>query len=477
MGLFYKKLLTVFVVGQNQLTIAQGSNTKLDSCISTPIDWADEKKSAEQLSKFLVPAIRRQIGELCLVLPRSIFFTRFIHLPSVDPQEIHKMVSLQINQLLPYVPEQAVWDFVVCAERNSGTDVLVLAAQRQTLMKYLQIFSSAGCFPTVVTASSFALAALSSIVFSTGNTALFLADESSSEICFCDRAKFYSSRAISYGTKDFSNDQAQDFWVQIRLTFEAQRKGFSQYGVACGLYFLPSPDYFPPGFSEQLAKVSGIAWEEASIETCKKKIGQAYLSNQKVLSSDMLMAVSVLSRGIKNLGNFLPKNFKDRHNITARRRDAIVIMVLFLASVLSLTLAVSSPIIKKIQQINSLDEQLTKIRKPFLKLRKQKEIQSVIAQRLEKQFSPLGLVEELYRIVPDGVVFLKIQVSEENKVDLQGQALESSTVNDLQEKMTASNLFNDLRLEHTFRKPGPMGEVMHFSISANFLSTAPAKRE
>lgn len=470
MSVFNKKLLTVFFVSHNQLTVVQGSSTKLDFSAGAPIDWTDEQKARETLANLVPSAERRRIGELCLILPRAIFFTKLITLPSVDEQEIRKMVSLQINGLLPYAPEQAVWDFVVSGQRNASSDILILAVARQTLMKYLRILSSAGFFPTVVTVSSYALAELWANVDPTGHKVLFFSDENSTEICFCSEGKFYFSRSIAYGTSDFSTDKIADFWSSLRLTFEAQRKSFSQYGVPAGLYLKRSSDDFDKTFVDQLIKVSGFSWEDLSVEAFKRKSGPFYLPQQKVLSVDTVLVLAFLEKGFKHVCNFLPKDFKDKHNLKAGRQSVIVFICLFLMSVLSVTLALGAPIVKKMQHIKSLDEQLKRIERPFLKLRKEQELLASLKNDLAQRVSLLDLVQELYAVAPSGVAFTRIRLSEQNKLDLEGQAFVSSAVNDLQEKMTGSFLFSDVNIEHTVRRSGPLGEVVRFEITSKIKS-------
>ncbi len=466
MRVLNKQLLTVFLVGQSQLTVVQGSNTKVDFSTSVSIDWADEQKAFASLQALILPSVRRQIGELCLVLPREMFFTKIISLPSVDEQEIRKMVSLQIGQLLPYVPQQAVWDIVVCGQRNLVSDVLILAVARQAVMKYLRILSLAGFSPTVVTLSSYALAGLLARVDSTGHKAFFFADENSTEICFCTEGKFYSSRSIAYGTKDFISGNLLGFWNSLRLTFDTQRKNFSQYGPVSGFYLRRSFDDFSPGFLEQLAKVSGISWEDILSQELKKKMGAFYSPNQKDFSADVMIALPVLQQDLKNVCNFLPKDFKDKHSLKAGRQSVIVFVCFFLMSVLSLTLALAAPIFKKAQHIKSLDEQIKRIESPFLKLRKEQEILASLKSDLARRVSLLDLVQELYAVAPSGVAFTRIRLSEQNKLDLEGQAFISSAVNDLQEKMTGSFLFSDVNIEHTVRRSGPLGEVVRFEITS-----------
>ncbi len=461
-----KKLITVISVGQSQVTVAQGSGFKLDFFARAQLDWSDEKETRDALLALIPLKRRRHMRELCVVLPRAMFFTKLIHLPSVDEQEIRKMAALQIGQLLPYAQEQSVWDCIVCGQTDLVSDVLIVAAQREAVMKYLRIFLSVGLSPTVVTLSSYALANFLDMGDSAEHRVLFLLDENSTEICFCLNGRFYSSRGIIYGAKDFTDGNSDDFWAQVRLTFASQRKSFPQYAAPAGLYLTRFRDNLPSGFLERLAEESGIAWDDFSIDDFKKKLNTFSFPNQQSVDVDVLMVLAILRQNIKNISNFLPKDFRDRHSVKAGRRNAILLIFLILMSVLTMTLSVGAPVVKKTQQLQLLNEELERVKNPFLQLRKEQELWTAVRGSLQKHVAPLSLIQELYRIIPQGISFSKIRIGSQNEFQLEGQALQSSAVNELQEKMMAGSLLRDVRLEHTVRRTSSQGEVIWFVISA-----------
>ncbi len=472
-----KKLLTVLSVGHGNLTVVQGTGTRLDFCSQTTIDWDNEQKAREAVLALLPLPQRRQIGELCLVLPRVMFFTKLIHLPSTDEQELKKMANLQISQHLPYAPEQAVWDLVICGRRGMASDVLIMALQREAVMKYLRVLSGAGLFPTIVTVSSWALAGLLNTMDPSAHLVLFFPDEVSTEICFGIEGRFYFSRGIVYGLKDFKKDDLDDFFSQTRLTFAAQRKGFSQYAAPTGFYLTCLANGFSPEFLEQLTKESGIAWKELLVEDFRKKLGIFSFSKGQNVTVDAVAVIPFLRSGFKNLSNFLPKDFKERQNVKAGRKTRIALFLLVIGSLLSVTLAICAPAIKKFQQKKRLDEELKRVESPFLKLRKEEELWVAIRRELDKRISPLSFIEELYNSLPPGIVFSRIRISEQNELNIEGQALQSSAVNDFQEKMIAASLFHDVRLEHRVRLTTPYGEVSQFEITAKLQKPALSKGE
>ncbi|MCB9757585.1 MAG: PilN domain-containing protein [Candidatus Omnitrophica bacterium] len=461
-----KKLITVISVGPSRVTVAQGSGLKLDFFAGADVVWSDEQKSRDALLTLMPLKRRRHVRELCVVLPRAMFFTKLIHLPSVDEQEIRKMAALQIGQLLPYAQEQAVWDCIVCGQTDLVSDVLIVAAQREAVMKYLRVLLSAGLSPTFVTLSSQVLANLLGTGDLTDHRVLFFLDERSTEICFCLNGRFYSSRGIIYGAKDLTDGNFTDFWAQVRLTFASQRKNFPQYAAPSGLCLTRFMDNLPSGFLEHLIQESGIAWDYFSFDDFKKKLGAFSLSSQQIVDVDVLMVLAILRQNIRNMNNFLPKDFRDRHSVKAGRKNAMVLIFFILMSVLTMTLSVGAPVVKKTQQLQLLNEELERVKNPFLQLRKEQELWTAVKSSLQKHAAPLSVIQELYRIIPQGISFSKIRIGSQNEFQLEGQALQSAAVNELQEKMMAGRLLRDVRLDHTVRRASSQGEVIWFVISA-----------
>lgn len=143
-----------------------------------------------------------------------------------------------------------------------------------------------------------------------------------------------------------------------------------------------------------------------------------------------------------------------------------------------MTLSVGAPVVRKTQQLQLLNEELERVKNPFLQLRKEQELWTAVKGAcLQKHVAPLSLIQELYRIIPQGISFSKIRIGSQNEFQLEGQALQSSAVNELQEKMMAGSLLRDVRLEHTVRRTSPQGEVIWFVISAKVRDIAGDKGE
>lgn len=476
MALWKQKIATVLLVSGERLTVVQGHEARVEFFNSAEVNWSHEQKAREDLAKLIPSARRKQIRDLCLVLPRLMFFSKQVRLPSVDADELRKMAALQISQHLPYPAEQAAWDIVIGQPRGSSTEVLILAIQLESVMKYLRSLSVAGLAPTHVTISSNAAAALLGSLDMTSQKVLFLPEDNYSEFCFCTSDNnFCSSRGIVYGEKDFGTEKVKDFFIQVRLTFEAHRKNFPQNTVAAGYYLKGFIQGVPQDFWETLNQESGILWKELPVDNLLKIFAAVRAPGKPTITADMLVGLAFLRRGFNRICNFLPREYKARNTVRALRQNMAAISFSVLGVILSMTLAVSAPVIKKWDYARRLDNELKLVENPFLKLRKERALWSAMTRGLEARVSPLRFVEELYRSAPQGIAFSRIQVRAFNELELEGQAFQSSTVNDLQEKLIASSLFRDVRLERTIRRPGPMGEVVQFTISAKLQNTQTTK--
>jgi hypothetical protein len=73
------------------------------------------------------------------------------------PDEIDGVISNQLPEYLPMKVEQTYYDYQIMKSDNYGTTVLVVAMKRNVLNGYIDILSSAGIYPEIITISPVAL--------------------------------------------------------------------------------------------------------------------------------------------------------------------------------------------------------------------------------------------------------------------------------------------------------------------------------
>lgn len=465
-------MTTVLLAGPNDLTVIRGNAQRLDVCVRGPVNWPDSQNAGRMLSEVLPASQRKAMGDIWLVLPRSIFFSKMVYFPTIDEQEIKKMAALQISQHLPYDEEQAVWDIVVCQRRGNSSDVMILAIQREKIMTYLKVLETQGLTPSVITVSSCVLAALSAVQNPDGPMALLVPGEQSTEICFCAAGKFYYSRSMAFGTKDF-HGRTEDMATQVRLTFEAHHKNFFVDGAFDGLCLFDATESVPPAVLEP----SGIVWKNFEPESFRKKFGIFSISKNVSVLPEAWAGIAAIRKGTAEFCNFLPADHRERHKVMAGKKNLIVFSCLVIGVLLSLTFAYGAPIIKKNQYVRSLKDQLRMVQSPFLKARNEKALWIALERRMNEHLPALELIDGLYQVLQPGISFSRIRVSGQNDLSLEGLALQSSLINDFQEKMISANVFRDVHLEHSVRRTGINGEVIQFVITSKLRAPSTEKSE
>jgi len=89
-------------------------------------------------------------------LPRRLVTMRSVSMPAVEEEELKGIVDYEVERHIPFPLEEAHYDFQLL-EKNAGTaTVLVAAARKDEIGKYLALLQEAGIKPTALGISTFA---------------------------------------------------------------------------------------------------------------------------------------------------------------------------------------------------------------------------------------------------------------------------------------------------------------------------------
>lgn len=115
-------------------------------------DKANDDKELEALAEILKKtAVQVSITskEVNLALPESIVFTRLIKFPLLSEEEIASAVKWEAEQYIPIPLAEAVVQYLVLErnEQTSSTSVLLIAAPKNIVEKYVKVIRLAGLTP------------------------------------------------------------------------------------------------------------------------------------------------------------------------------------------------------------------------------------------------------------------------------------------------------------------------------------------
>jgi type IV pilus assembly protein PilM len=217
---------------------------------------ADPAAEASRIAQIKL-VIREMLGELKLkggrvnysIAAQSVF-TRFVKLPTVDPDKIDQIVQFEAQQNVPFPIEEVVWDYQLVAGKDENKIEVVLVAIKADLLDELNgAVEEAGLLTGVVDVAPMALynAFRYNYADAVGCTLLIDIGARTTNLIFVEPNKVFS-RSIPIGGTTFTANITREFNEPFGAAEERKRNdGFVSLG---GAYAEPS--------DPEIARVSKI---------------------------------------------------------------------------------------------------------------------------------------------------------------------------------------------------------------------------
>ena len=129
------------------------------------LDWGIEELPAEQEARNqalkeklagLLARLPKRPPLVTIGLPRSLVTMRSVSMPAVGEEELKGILDYQVERHIPFPPEEAQYDFQVLEKDAEKATVLLAAARKDEISKYLGLLEEAGIKPTALGVSTFA---------------------------------------------------------------------------------------------------------------------------------------------------------------------------------------------------------------------------------------------------------------------------------------------------------------------------------
>ena len=166
---FAKKPLIGIDLGRHTIKIlrlGQKQNELLDfgTYIMPPETWIDEGKRDEYALTAL-STLKEQLKikqkEVAISLPAKHVITKKIELPLMKKDELDKAILVEAEQYIPYNLDEVNLSYQIISEdekEKKKMEVLIAAAKKEIVEKYVAILTEAGFTPYVLDVENFALA-------------------------------------------------------------------------------------------------------------------------------------------------------------------------------------------------------------------------------------------------------------------------------------------------------------------------------
>lgn len=219
------KLIELGVTGAAHTLLAAGSIPTPPKALSSAIE-ADHKAVAAAVLQ-LIRETGAKADDVVIALPESQVFTRVIEVPALSARELSSAISWEAEQYIPLPLDQVNLDYSILRDaKETGTDkmdVLLVAAPKTLLEKYLTIIEMAELVPAAAETEIIATArALSrSVTAVKGGVLLVSLGAQTTDLAILRGGVLAFTRSIAAGGEalsralvsglDFTANQAEEF--------------------------------------------------------------------------------------------------------------------------------------------------------------------------------------------------------------------------------------------------------------------------
>ena len=380
-----------------------------------------------------------------LAIPRHQASVRYLKLPSVDIQEIKKITELKLDKLLPYKPEELVFDVAITEKTSDGyAQVMVVAVPKEVISKQLALLKEAGIVPDAIEISTVSL--YNQFIErnkSDLNHLLVHFEDDAIDILVINARKL----AMSRGVKLEYPAQKDAILKTIIQTCDTQKAG---------------------GTKIDSIIVSGRG---VDLENVAQSLHQA-LGYDITIDKDICVTKGLVVKSKDALRiDLLPHESKVQK--TAAKKQKALLYVIALC-VLNLAL-ISNILFFKIREretylyllkseIKKLEQQASSVQTKLIKTQ-------VVNGRSESVKRVLGLLSELYRVAPEGLYLTSLDITGKtgkNDITLTGQAGDSETVLKFTSLLKNSRLFAKADVNYITKNPSTAKAVVDFKIRAQY---------
>jgi len=383
---------------------------------------------------------------LVLGIPRTQVSIKFLEFPATDDREIRQMVEYEFNNLFPYKQEELVFDYSVIHKNPEGySEVMLVAAQKEIIVKQLSLLKEAGLVPDRINLSTVSLYNQFSKLAKEGENYLLVhCDDNFAELVHISGQRVNFSRGVA-----FSYQESNENLIQV-IEFTAtilKDKGFS--------------------IDQIILCAEGLNLESFALKLEEKSGYKVRIDNTLGVTNGFLA---------KNNGetlkiNLLPQEFKIQKAKKDRRRAFIYFAALAL---LNLSLAANLIFLKmreKEEYLYLLNSEIKKIDTQASALERKMVKTQIIQSYLNSGRMKLALLSELYRLAPDGLYLTSLDISGQKSkgtMILTGQAKDSETVLRFGNTLKNSALITKTDVTYITKKKTALEQMVDFEIRSNF---------
>ena len=417
--------------------------------------------------------------EVVVVVPRRVVFMKYLDLPASDPEELRRMIGLQIGRQVPYPRERVVFDFVTMKGASGGgyTRVLVAAVNRDYVDQTLQALRAKGLQAHQILVRSFCLLKWYQAVYpqAGGETALIFDSRSGwGEASFVADGQLLLSRHLCW-PDGRSAAGIENLRSALDLTRAAFQKRYPDLKLDRVVLLSDHPDAGPlqnalqPHFSCPVESgtltparaVLPFAWPGGG-----RGAGQADPARRMAFAA-ALGAVAAAGTGL--LPNLIPAEVLDRKRSRAQRREIWRVVALAALAVILCFALWALGIWRQSAYLGRLEARIASLEPQVNAARQTMQLSATLAEETRQQVFVSEFIRTLYELTPEEIIYRLVNLEPDGQVTLEGADMSGDAVQRLQRTLLASPYYKNVVLQYATKRKRLNQEYTDFRLTCSLL--------
>jgi len=308
--IFGQRILS-FAVGKTEIhatkVYLKGDTTTIEQFFNETLEHGTPANYNQRVIKTLKSIVKKagKFDQVYTTISSTQIIFKELQLPFDDYNKIKMVINFEIEPQLPFSMTDAVVDFIITHQKESGCTVLVAAAQKQVIDQHIQLFKDAGIEPNVLMVDFFGLYALykSIPIYNkiTGGVALISLDAHSTRIAYIDKEGLRFIRAIPKGISHV----AKSISIALDISLNQAAEEFMRFGAS---------EHNNNNYNKSCNNALHDLWKEIQF-TLNSFVSQ---SNNNGLKKLLLLGVGANIKGLKEFAHTttdVPCELFDTHSI------------------------------------------------------------------------------------------------------------------------------------------------------------------
>lgn len=406
---------------------------------------------------------------------------RILELPSVDPDEIRKIIDLQAVKQTPYAPDEIVFDYYVLKSCREGySSVLVMIVHREVLNAQLVILHKAGLRPGVITLATEAAAFRVKGQLGIGEEEVFAVidvDGSDSDFYVCQGGRVFFTQNLSVGSEKLATDPGE---AATRLVDELARS----YQIYRSEEIAKEPArLILAGAAQELVSAAAKITAATNIPVDEQPLPagtegfftDASVENaaawNKSLSFNAVMGLSM--RTAKPPVNFVPQEILIKASLVEKSRNLFVTGILSFSIFLTLLAWFMARYFDKVNYLHWLEQksQATASSADLVALHRAHIKDVLYMHQASGRF--FEEIQHIIRSVPNDIYLTEMNWTRDNRLVLQGRAETMTGAFNFVNSIKANSDFQSVDTKRLNKRIVDNKEVVDFEIESFIIRERP----